>query len=60
MRKLLRFALIAALGLGPIACTGAQTASLLPRTGTSGHTLHVMDGNNGGIIPGCDPTVSSC
>ena len=59
LRELLRLALVAAFGLGVIGCTGSQPASLVPRIGASGHSVHVQD-NGGGIIPGCDPTVTTC
>jgi hypothetical protein len=59
MRKLLRLALVAAFGIGLAACTASQPAPLVPRIGSSGHATHVQD-SGGGIIPGCDPTVTTC
>jgi len=58
LRQLLRFALVAAFGLGLAACTASQSAPLVPRAGTSGHTYHVQD-NGGGMVP-CDPDVTTC
>jgi len=60
LRELLRFTLVAAFSLGVAGCTASQPASLVPRIGASGHTVHAQD-NSGGIIPGsCDPTVTTC
>ena len=59
MRKLLRFALVAAFGIGLAACTASQPTSLTPRIGAGGHATHVQD-TGGGIIPYCDPTVTTC
>jgi hypothetical protein len=58
MRQLLRFALLAAFGLGLAGCTASQSASLVPRVGASGHTYNLQE-NLGGILP-CDPTITTC